>query len=175
MNYMYATYAGIAPAPCTGDPSPSSLWVVRMESREPTGERMRSNRFGPGVPEPPDPLDRVVEVVHLDGIDNGFPAYAHPGGMQVIGDVLVIALDSANMQAGVGAYVTPTGELIVYAHRDRERRSRRYGAVRRVPAPGRGQRQRQPVGAAGHQRDRAHRGRRGRIGTAYRHRHVAPG
>jgi hypothetical protein len=82
--------------PCTdvGD-EPGSIQIVRMGTRDHDGERMRSNRIvrnyetGNSVP---DSEDVVVKTITLDGT-GGWPSYGHPGGMQVIGDVLAVALE----------------------------------------------------------------------------------
>lgn len=86
------------------DDSPGNLFVVRMGSRDTTGERMRSNRLrrdwtdqylspiGP-LPwtKPPDTRDRLVNNVKLSGI---WPSYMHPGGMQLVDDVLAVAFEA---------------------------------------------------------------------------------
>ena len=84
-----------------------------MDSRDTDGERLRSNRMGltpltsPSpipLPEPdhpnylanttlPDPADATTTVINFDGI-SGWPKYGHPGGMELVGDVLVIPLDN---------------------------------------------------------------------------------
>jgi hypothetical protein len=76
------------------------LLVVRMGSRDRTGERLRSNRLlhdsliG-GVPTflttLPDARDTTVALVRFDG-NNGWPAYKHPGGMQMVGNILAVPL-----------------------------------------------------------------------------------
>ncbi len=99
--------------PCTNDPG--NIYIVRMQSRDINGERMRSNRlmpdwpiaeFLPGPngltantwPTPPNPRDKDVRTIHFNGQD-GWPNYGHPGGMQMVGDVLVVPL-SDNYTAG---------------------------------------------------------------------------
>ena len=81
------------------------LLIVKMESRDINGERMRSNRLVRdwpiaetligGVlnpwPTPPDPRDKTVFRIDFDG-QNGWPNYGHPGAMQLVGDVLVVPL-----------------------------------------------------------------------------------
>ncbi|HEX2027582.1 MAG TPA: PKD domain-containing protein, partial [Nitriliruptorales bacterium] len=85
------------------DDDPGNLLVVRLGSRDANGERLRSNRFQRGWPingdvnvpigpTPPDERDRVVNTIFFDG--GVWPNYAHPGGMQVIGDVLVLAMEA---------------------------------------------------------------------------------
>lgn len=83
--------------PCTevGD-GPGHLVVVEMGSRDTSGERLRSNRLQRGVDQEdtvPDARDRIVTTVTFDGTD-GWPAYGHPGGLQLVGDVLVVPLET---------------------------------------------------------------------------------
>ena len=101
---------GIAGAGCSDSDDPGNLLIVRMGSRDTNGERLRSNRLArnwdidgsdkshPTIPSlqwptPPDSEDKVVKTIAFDG-NNGWPAYGHPGGMQLIGDVLVIPLET---------------------------------------------------------------------------------
>jgi hypothetical protein len=76
------------------------LLVVRMGSRDRTGERLRSNRLVRDspiiIPPPfkstlPDSRDTTVTLIRFDGT-NGWPAYKHPGGMQLVGDILAVPL-----------------------------------------------------------------------------------
>jgi hypothetical protein len=73
-----------------------------MGSRDKNGERLRSNRFVrdspingdinvPIGPTPPDPRDHVVTTISFNGTN--WDNYAHPGGMQAIEDVLVLAME----------------------------------------------------------------------------------
>jgi hypothetical protein len=74
----------------------ANLYIVAMGSRDKDGERMRSNRLRPGMETtntPPDPADRVVGTVLFDGTSD-WPHYAHPGGMQQVGDVVALALEA---------------------------------------------------------------------------------
>jgi hypothetical protein len=104
--YMFLSRSGNDVPECVGcDDDPGNIFVVRMQSRDTNGERMRSNRLRrdwsiastiwPGVPNfwatPPDPQDKNFRTIHFNGQD-GWPNYAHPGGMQVVGDVLVVPL-----------------------------------------------------------------------------------
>jgi hypothetical protein len=82
--------------PCTmvGD-GPGSLLVVKMASRADDGERLRSNRLDRDTEtedSAPDPADAVVTVISFDG--QGWPSAGHPGGMQMVGDVLVVPLEN---------------------------------------------------------------------------------
>ena len=81
------------------------LYIVRMDSRNRSGERLRSNRIARVANSnasldnnfltndtAPEPGDEIVKVIHLDGT-NGWPHFLHPGGMQIIGDVLAVPLE----------------------------------------------------------------------------------
>lgn len=83
------------------DDDPGNLLVVELGSRERHGERLRSNRFARDWPidgglvlgpTPPPAEDRVVTTISFDGGE--WDDYAHPGGMQAIGDVLVLAQEA---------------------------------------------------------------------------------
>jgi hypothetical protein len=85
---------------------PGSVFVVRMGSRETSGERMRSNRLVRGWPsplvqtvagpqlwtKPADSSDRLVGTVDFAG--RGWPNYMHPGGMQIVDNVLAVAVEA---------------------------------------------------------------------------------
>ena len=104
--YMFLSRSGNDVPECIncGD-DPGNVLVVRMGSRDTTGERLRSNRLVrdweiAGVtrfgainiwPTPPDPRDGVVTTIFFNG-QNGWPNYGHAGGMQLLGDVLVVPL-----------------------------------------------------------------------------------
>ena len=82
--------------PCTevGD-GPANLLVVRLATRAKDGERLRSNRIVRGEEtgdSAPNAADTVVRTITFDGND-GWPLYGHAGGMQMIGDVLAVALE----------------------------------------------------------------------------------
>ena len=81
---------------------PGYLLVVRMGSRDRTGERLRSNRLFrdspiagfpdyPFLSTLPDPRDTTAALIRFDGT-NGWPAYKHPGGMQMVGNILAVPL-----------------------------------------------------------------------------------
>lgn len=83
-----------------GEDDPGNLVIVRFDSRDGDGERMRSNRLAKGyeTDETPPPLeDRAVTTVFFDG--NGWPDYRHAGGMQTYGDLLFVALDTEGPNA----------------------------------------------------------------------------
>lgn len=87
--------------PCTevGD-GPGHLVVVRMASRDDDGERLRSNRLRRGTETAdsrPDERDRIVAAIPFAGQGEGnarWPRYGHPGGLQIVGDVLVVPLEA---------------------------------------------------------------------------------
>lgn len=80
----------------TEDDQPGNLVIVRMGSRDKNGERLRSNRLRRDVnltDTPPDPLDTTVAYFTFDG-EGEFPNYGHPGGMQVVGNILALAVEA---------------------------------------------------------------------------------
>jgi hypothetical protein len=94
--YLFITKSGNVPdgIACFGDHEPGYLIVARMGSREKTGERLRSNLWPSGLLPATDlPDDVVVTSIPLDGQD-GWPRYRHPGGMQIVGDVMAIGIEN---------------------------------------------------------------------------------
>jgi hypothetical protein len=106
--YLIMTKSGNDPdglAPCFQDDEPGWLIVAEMGSRTKSGERLGPNFLPYGSTSHsvfPEPLatfaqDRVVWAAPLDGVerdgDPAFPSYRHPGGMQVLGDVLAIGAE----------------------------------------------------------------------------------
>jgi len=87
------------------DDDPGNLLIVELGSRPTHGERLRSNRLRRDsslvgfdlLQTPPDSRDRVVRTIDFDG--NDWPNYAHPGGMQVLDDVLVLAIEEPYEQS----------------------------------------------------------------------------
>ena len=72
------------------------MYIVRMDSRDKHGERMRSNRLHLGMETtdtPPHTNDRAVRSVLFDG-STEFPHYGHPGGMQQVGSIVALALEA---------------------------------------------------------------------------------
>jgi hypothetical protein len=79
-----------------------NIVIVRFDSRDKTGERLRSNRLMPGYSTQdswPSILDQAVRSIDLDGT-NGWPAYDHPGGMQAVDDVLAVAMEAPLADSG---------------------------------------------------------------------------
>lgn len=110
--YMFLSRSGNDVPECINcDDDPGNIYIVKMHTRDTNGERLRSNRLrrGWGIadtltnlwPTPPDPLDKTVRTIYFNG-QNGWPNYGHPGGMQMVGDVLVVPL-SHPYQSGVPA------------------------------------------------------------------------
>jgi len=102
LPYLFVSRSGNQPGfPCPpADDDPGNLLIVQMLSRNWTGERWRSNRLvrdwsvdDPIWPTPPDLRDRTVAYITFDGAGD-WPAYGHPGGMQLIGDVLAVPLET---------------------------------------------------------------------------------
>ncbi|HRW52984.1 MAG TPA: hypothetical protein P5081_08855 [Phycisphaerae bacterium] len=84
--------------------------VVRLASRDRDGERLRSNRlrrFANSWQTPPPPEDVVVHVIEFsvaDFLGSGEPmSYAHPGGMQILDNVLVVALQDPSASTAADA------------------------------------------------------------------------
>ncbi len=98
-------FSGTACNDSPGETGNGHLVVFRMGSRDKNGERLRSNRLAKGVHvnfTPPNPDDRAT--IFFTIVDGGLvlgdgestvPArgYQHPGGMQVIGNVLAMAVE----------------------------------------------------------------------------------
>lgn len=79
-----------------------NIAIVRFDSRDKTGERLRSNRLVPRhstQDSAPSILDQAVLSIDLDGTD-GWPAYDHPGGMQAVDDVLAVAMEAPLADSG---------------------------------------------------------------------------
>jgi hypothetical protein len=105
--YVFISKSGKDPGiACFVDDEPGYLSVIKMGSRPKNGERMRSNLYpldgSPLVDRPniASGEDVVVKSIPLDGL-HGFPSYMHPGGMQVVGDLLVIGTEDPYNQPGL--------------------------------------------------------------------------
>jgi hypothetical protein len=88
---------GIAGVICFGSDDPGNLLIVRLGSRDKNGERLRSNRLHKDrdiSDTAPPSEDTTVNFFTYDGTVEGFPNYGHPGGMQVVDNVLVVPLES---------------------------------------------------------------------------------
>jgi hypothetical protein len=80
------------------------LLIVKMGSRPTHGERLRSNRLRKDMhvdDTPPDDGDEIIVEIKFNGEDKDsggtvWPNYEHPGGVQLIGDVLVVPLEAPN-------------------------------------------------------------------------------
>jgi hypothetical protein len=91
----------------TTDNQPGSLLVIRLDSRDKNGERLRSSLHYYTPSE-----DRVVRTINFDGgadwpayrASSGWPAYGHPGAMQLVGDVLLMGIEEP-YAGGPGAAV----------------------------------------------------------------------
>ena len=104
--YLFLARSGNDVPECVTDcaAEPGNLVIVKMGSRDANGGRLRSNRLRRDWPiaatlptgaintwpSPPDNRDTVAAFISFDG--NGWPSYGHPGGMQIVGDVLVVPL-----------------------------------------------------------------------------------
>ena len=73
----------------------ANVYLVKMGSRDKNGERMRSNRLRKGMETtntPPETTDLPIRSLLFDGTST-WPHYGHPGGMQLVGNVLALALE----------------------------------------------------------------------------------
>ena len=102
LPHMFLSWNGNDSGCIDCDNEPGQLFVIRMLSRDTTGERLRSNRLYPGHPirafqngidvgTPPDLRDCLVARIVFDGTGE-WPNYQHPGAMQIVGDVLAVPL-----------------------------------------------------------------------------------
>lgn len=106
--YFVLTKSGLYTPPCfLTDDEPGTLTVVRMGSREKNGERLRSNRLQKGKDladtfSDPDCVgdaypecltDLAVTHYRFNG-NGGWPIYGHPEGMQTLGNILVVGVDT---------------------------------------------------------------------------------
>jgi len=95
--YFFVTRSGIHTASCSLDNDyPANLLIVQMASRNTSGERLRSNRLQRNTEtddSAPPPGDTTVAFVSFDGT-GGWPNYGHAGGVQLVGDILAVPLES---------------------------------------------------------------------------------
>ena len=96
--YFYFTRNGNPSGACAGaSTDPGEFVVVKLASREGDGEALRSNRLRRGEAQEntqPIAADRAVAHIRFDGVSTDpdgkvWPAFAHPGGIQMLGDHLV--------------------------------------------------------------------------------------
>lgn len=107
--YLFISRSGKDPGvACFVDDEPGTIYVLRMGSRNRDGERMHTNLlpFNDSLPLIDRPNlasgeDVVVKAIKLG--TNGFPSYMHPGGMQAIGDLLVIGTEDPIANPGASA------------------------------------------------------------------------
>lgn len=100
--YFFVSRSGneTTPDPDIFGDDPGDIFVVKFDSRDQSGERLRSNRMkiGQDTDDTPPPLeDRVVHHIQFSGTErNGitWPSYRHPGGMQTFQDVLIVPLEA---------------------------------------------------------------------------------
>ena len=112
--YFVLTRSGLYVPPCfLTDDEPGSLTIVKMGSREKNGERLRSNRLKKGVdlvdtfsdpdcvyPDYPNCLTDVAVTHHRFNGQDGYPIYGHPESMQVLGNILVVGVDTPLFKSG---------------------------------------------------------------------------
>ncbi len=93
------------------DYKPGELVVVDMSTRGRDGERLRSNILKIGEPFHSTNADEVAYSFHFngtlgetsDGAGDG-PKYMHPGGMQMMGNILVVPLEASCNNDFAGDY-----------------------------------------------------------------------
>jgi hypothetical protein len=108
-----------SPGWCGSGDCPGELLVVRMGSRGVDGERMRSNKLQHGVVFPdtvPPAADVGVTTIRFDGIQ--VPNYRHPGGVQIVENVLVVPLERPAGNEAPGAVTffdisNPTAPILI--------------------------------------------------------------
>ena len=79
------------------------LAVVQLATRDQHGERFRSNLLEEGKETRatrPDPTDKVIKVIE-------YTDYEHPGGIQMIGDILAVGIDTRK----AGSTIFPSAVL----------------------------------------------------------------
>src|SRR5262249_34661319 len=80
---------------CFVDDDPGYIIIARMASRNHAGERLGTNILPFNKPSEWTNLevDKAVTDIRLDG-EHGAPAYRHPGGMQILGNVLAVGTEN---------------------------------------------------------------------------------
>lgn len=120
--YMFVPRSGNATDSCpfTGD-EPGAIEVIRLGSRRTDGERLGTNlaqRDTAQLQSAPPGEDRVVYSMRFTG--NSEPAWMHPGGLQIIDDVMVVAMENRWPNGGGGEvlfYDITTPDLPRLMHR----------------------------------------------------------
>ena len=129
--HLLVTRNGNTSSTCPGRASEhANMHIVKMGSRDKDGERMRSNRLrrnSETTDTPPETTDRVVRTILFDGTTE-WPHYDHPGGMQQIGDIVVLALE-----AGQGGQ--PSTKILFSTSATRRTRLRFARSFRRPRRP----------------------------------------
>ena len=94
--YLIYTKSGLDPgAFCIVPNEPGYLIVARMASRNHAGERFGTNILPFNKPDEWTNLevDKAVTAIPLNG-NNGMPSYRHPGGVQVLGNMLAVGTEN---------------------------------------------------------------------------------
>src|SRR6266511_2995272 len=95
--YLILTKSGNIPFfGCGITVTPGYLIVARMGSREKTGERLRTNFLPYDTPLADLATladDKGITYIPFDGA-SGVPAYRHPGGVQILGDILAVGAEN---------------------------------------------------------------------------------
>ena len=124
-NTPGTTGSGIVCDDSDGERGFGNLVVVRMGSRDKNGERLRSNRLRKGVHQdetPPPPEDHATKffTVTENGLVPGYGGstappriYQHPGGMQVIGHMLAMAMGTRT-SGGAGYEIASSPSLVMF-------------------------------------------------------------
>lgn len=118
--YLFLSRSGNKTASCglQGN-DPGELLVVRMDSRDTDGERLRTNKALRGKrydDTPPAAADDGVAHIHFNNTSqNGtvFPGWCHPGGMQLVDNVLFIPVEHALDHPVYGDEADTGGLLLV--------------------------------------------------------------
>ncbi|MGD8969154.1 MAG: PKD domain-containing protein, partial [Anaerolineae bacterium] len=102
------------------NPTQGALWVLQMGSKstsnEQLGERLRSNRLAHNTETEdtvPPADDKVINWIEFDqDYDDGSLDYYHPGGIQMVGDILAVSLEGPNAPG------LPAGKIAFFDTKD---------------------------------------------------------
>lgn len=131
--YMFITRSGLDPGFfCETNNHSGTIYIVKMGSRAKNGERMRSNLYPldnsdlVNRPHIASEEDTTVGKISLDGDHGNFPGYEHPGGMQAVGDLLVVGTENP--------YLMPAGTsmatvLLINVHNPEDPQTAEYGRI----------------------------------------------